>query len=119
MSVGGQRRARISQVTNSQIKVDQWVAVFCQESEFEDLSIGKVKEVRDNQLRVGWYQGKWSGQWSELMIPVPGPRRKQPWDQWVRKDAVILYDFTMTATNHLKKETVTYLKQKYSELREQ
>ena len=119
MSVGGQRRATILQVTDSQIKVDQWVAVFCQESEFEDPSIGKVKEVRDNQLRVGWYQGKWSGQWSEWMIPAPGPRRKQPWDQWVSKDAVLLYDFAMTATNRLKKETVTYLKQKYSELRQQ
>ena len=73
MSVGGQRRARISQVTNSQIKVDQWVAVFCQESEFEDLSIGKIKEVRDNQLRVGWYQGEWSGEMVRTMVQVDDP----------------------------------------------
>ena len=53
MSVGGQRRTRILQVTDRQIKVDQWVVVFCQESEFEDPSIGKVKEVQDDQLRVG------------------------------------------------------------------
>ena len=112
-------RNRVVQVPGREVKVDQWVAVFCNGSEFPDPSIGKIKEVTTTQIRVAWYKGKWSGKWTEWLIPAPYPKRKQPWDQWVDKNAILLYDFAMTATNRLHKETITYLKQRYSELRGQ
>ena len=112
-------RNRVVQVPGREVKVDQWVAVFCNGLEFPDPSIGKIKEVKDTEIKVAWYKGKWSGQWTEWLIPAPGPKRKQPWDQWVDKNAILLYDFAMTATNRLHKETITYLKQRYSELRGQ
>ena len=86
-----------------EVKVDQWVAVFCNESEFPDPNIRKIIEVKSTQIRVAWYIGKWSGQWTEWLIPASHPKRKQPWEQWVDNNAILSYDFAMTATNHLHK----------------
>ena len=46
-------------------------------------------------------------------------RRMTAWTNEIPKSAIVLYDFNLTPTGHLKKTTVEHLKETYSSIREQ
>ena len=117
VTLGNRQSTVVSVDSTNLVNIGQWVAIFCEDA--VDPCIGKIKEMKNEDILVKWYKGKWNGQWQEWLLPISGKSHKQTeWLDWVKKESIILYDFQMTSTNRLKKETVSYLKKKYSELRE-
>ena len=98
------------------MKIGQWVAIYLEND--DDPSIGKVASVNEEEIEVVWYKGKWATQWTEWKVHVKGKSwRTTAWTSWVKKESIVLFDFQLTATNRLKKDTMIYLQCKYAELR--
>ena len=117
ISLGRRRQQSVVTASTTTIESGQWVAVYCEDG--EDPSIGKVKEVKDHEVVVIWYKGKWNSSWKEWMVPCSAKgNKKMVWESTVPKDSLILFAFEMTPTCRLQKETVTYLKRRYEELRQ-
>ena len=80
--------------------------------------IGRVISLySDGTIVVGWLKGAYNKVWSEWMVQdATDCRRKVQWRDTLTRNSIILYDFTLTKCNHLKKETVMYLKRHYESL---
>ena len=80
-------------------------------------SIGRVKEIKGSQIEVAWLKGAYNKDWQPWMVEDPQDKRKKvPWTDWVSRNSILLFDFHLTKTQHLKKETVTCLKTMYDNL---
>ena len=100
--------------------VGSFVAVYMEEYRDEIPTIGRVLSAQEcpleaeNQLvEVEWWHGRYSTMWSICKRRVA--RQMVPWTEKI-PHASILMPITFTKSNHLKKETVTRLKQAYSEI---
>ena len=101
------------------MQVGHLVAVNC-ENYADGPSIGKCIEVTDTTVHLEWMKGKYSSSWATWIVQdAENKRKKVPWTDWVPKESIILFDFTLTQTNRLRKSTVNHLKSKYDELRSQ
>ena len=74
----------------------------------------KVIARRGDDLKIHWLTEKYSGSWKEAYHGVGANRIR--WLDNISIESCILWDFTLTKRNHLKKATIDELKRKYSEL---
>ena len=100
----------------SSIRIGSLVAVHV--ADYPPPCIGKVESINnDSTIVVGWLKGGYHKVWSEWMVPDERDQRKKvQWKDTIRRDSILLYDFHLTKCNHLKKETIIYLKKQYESL---
>ena len=98
------------------LKEGQLVAVHCDETTTEP-SIGEVSGMTEDNVELVWWKGGYSTAWTTWFL-YEG-RRKVEWVDSVPKSSIILYDFELTKTKHIRKTTITYLKKKYEQLQSQ
>ena len=80
-------------------------------------SIGKVKSVNAETQEVAWLKGAYNKRWEDWIMEDAQDRRKRTqWTDEIHRNSVLLFDFKLTASKHLSKETVTCLKRLYSNL---
>ena len=104
--------------TNS-LEIGQLVAIFC-EDWHTDPAIGECLELGGEEIGIRWLEGSYSSAWMLCKVPDPQDKRKKvDWMQNVPRSSVILYNFKLTAKNHLRKCTVLELKKLYEQARTQ
>jgi len=101
----------------SDLKAGQTVAVYCDNYSREPV-IGNCTQVFDKDIEIAWMEGTYTTSWKPWKIRDPQNRRKTiQWTDHVPKDSIILFDFALTSTNHLRKATVQHLKKEYARLK--
>ena len=67
--------------------------------------IGVVQTLGDKEIEVQWLQGAYDKPWQPCLVEAPQDRRKKvPLCDWVPRETIILFDFQLTKTNHLRKK---------------
>ena len=100
----------------SGIAKDHLVAVTCDNYDQEPV-LARVTDVLDEEIDIVWLEGDYSKAWRVAKHLDPKNRRKMvEWKDRIPKASVILYDFKLTATNHLRKATINHLKKAYLEI---
>ena len=80
-------------------------------------SIGRVEEIEGTEIKVAWLKGAYNKGWQPWMVEDEhNKRRKVEWTDWISRNSILLFDFHLTKTQHLKKETVACLKTMYDNL---
>jgi len=80
----------------------QWIVIPIQEN---------CTQVFDKDIEITWMEGTYTTSWKPWKIRDPQNHRKTiQWTDHVPKDSIILFDFALTSTNHLRKATVQHLK---------
>ena len=75
--------------------------------------------VTDSEVEIVWLEGAYNKSWKVSKQRDPRNKRKMiDWKDTIPKTSIILFDFELTATNHLRKRTVEHLKKTYTELRD-
>ena len=75
-------------------------------------------ELGGEEVEIRWLQGTYSSSWTLCRVPNPEDRRrKMDWRQKVPRNSILLYNFTLTTTKHLKKHTILKLKKLYDQAR--
>ena len=102
----------------SNIAVGHLVALTVENCDQEPL-LGKVIKIMDEEIQIVWLEGDYSSSWRVAKYSDPQNRRKKiEWTDTVPKASVLLFDFELTATNHLRKSTSSHLKRKYAEIKQ-
>ena len=96
------------------LKEGHLVAVLCEETTTEPL-IGEVRSLAEDKIEIAWLKGSYTTAWTTWVL-YEG-RKKVEWRDSIPKTSVILYDFELTKTKHLRKATITHLKRAYEQLR--
>ena len=98
------------------VEKDQLVAVSCENYDRTPV-LGRIMEVLEKEIDTVWLEGDYSTAWRVAKHQDPkNRRRKIEWKDRIPKSSVILYDFKLTSTNHLRKVTVEHLKKAYLEI---
>ena len=98
------------------IAADHLVALVAENSDNQPL-LGQVLEIMETEVKIVWLEGDYSSSWKIAKYIDPNNKRKKvEWTDVVTKQAIILFNFQLTTTNHLRKATVTHLKRKYAEI---
>ena len=80
-------------------------------------SIGITEAIDGDLIKVAWMKGEYNKGWKPWMIEdSTDKRKKRQWTDWIARESILLFDFSLTKTNHLKKETVICLKTMYNKL---
>ena len=108
-----QRRQQISETTSVLVKPGHLCAVYTDDTETQPW-IGICKDVSSTEVRLAWLEGTYSSSWKPLLQKKG--RKKEEVVDTIAKESIILYDFELTRTQHLKKCTQLRLKQIYSDL---
>ena len=99
------------------VSVGHLIAVDCENCDLEPL-LGKVLKVMDNDVEIVWLEGAYNKTWKGAKQRDPQNKRKLvDWTDTIPKASIILFDFELTSTNHLRKKTIEHLKNTYAELR--
>uniref|UniRef100_A0A1X7TSQ5 Uncharacterized protein n=1 Tax=Amphimedon queenslandica TaxID=400682 RepID=A0A1X7TSQ5_AMPQE len=91
------------------------VAVTCKNSELEPL-IARVLEIEENRIEIEWlgtYSKPWHNKTEGSKLPIIA------WKDFILNESIILFAFTMTASNCLRKATIDHLKEQYKKIRDQ
>ena len=100
----------------STLSVDDLVAVYCENYAREPV-IGRCLKIFEDSIHVVWLEGSYSSTWKTWKVRDEKNRRKIiDWTDDIPKLSVILFGFTLTATEHLRKKTIDQLKLEYSKL---
>ena len=91
------------------------VAVLCEGNSLEP-AIGTCIGVHQDTITVQWLKGSYSTAWKPWKIKEG--RKNVDWNDEIPKSAVLLYDFELTKTGHLRKRTIEHLKASYNHNRE-
>uniref|UniRef100_A0A1X7TS95 Uncharacterized protein n=1 Tax=Amphimedon queenslandica TaxID=400682 RepID=A0A1X7TS95_AMPQE len=95
------------------------VAVTWENSELEPL-IARVLEIEENRIEIEWLEGTYSKPWHTTKQKDPNNQRKFiAWKDFILKESIILFAFTMTASNCFCKATIDHLKEQYKKIRDQ
>ena len=95
------------------------MAVHCENCDKEPL-LGKVREICEDDIHIVWLDGEYTKQWKESKQRDPKNRKKFiDWTDTIPRSSIILFDFELTATKHLRKTTVDHLKKVYEQLKTQ
>ena len=110
----GSYRPRDKEVTSvedtSSLSKDDLVAVVCENCEIEP-TIGRVEEINGNDVDIVWLEGTYQTAWKVAKHRDPRNRsRMVEWRDTVPKESIILFQFQLTATKHLRKRTQERLK---------
>ena len=119
---GTYRKPAATKVTNvanvDGLQIDQLVAVRSPENSDIEPWIGKVLSVLEMDVRIVWLDGGYSNKWRNAKIADPSDKRKKiNWKDTVPKDSIILFDFQLTPTGHLRRKTIEHLQQSYSDIK--
>lgn len=99
------------------MRIAQLVAVFNKEEQ-EEPWIGRVECISGNEVQVVWLEGGYGRSWRVARRQDPTNKRKKiDWKDTIPKSSIILYDFELTTTCHLRKKTITHLQKVYQQLR--
>ena len=98
------------------LKEGYLVAVHCEDATTEP-SIGEVKSLTEDKVEIVWLKGGYTTAWTTWVLNEG--RKKVEWRDSIPKTSVLLYDFELTKTKHLRKATVTHLRKAYEQLRTQ
>ena len=94
------------------------VAVTCENCELEPL-IAKVVQIEEDNIEIEWLEGAYSKPWRNAKQRDPKNHRKViPWTDVIPNQSIILFAFTLTASNRLRKATIVHLKEQYQKIRE-
>ena len=94
------------------------VAVTCENCELEPL-IAKVVQIEEDSIEIEWLEGAYSKPWRNAKQRDPKNHRKViPWTDVIPKQSIILFAFTLTSSNRLRKATIVHLKEQYQKIRE-
>ena len=100
----------------STLSVGDFVAVNCENS--REPAIGCCKEIFEEDIDIVWMEGEYTSAWKTRKIRDPKNRRKIiEWRDSIPKLSVLLFGFTLTTTNHLRKRTIERLKEQYDKVR--
>ena len=101
----------------STLTVGHLVAVFTEEVLSEPW-VARVDRVTDQDVDVIWLEGEYGKSWRVAKTQDPTNRRKKvDWRDTIQKNSIVLFDFQLTSTGHLRKKTVEHLKEVYGQLR--
>lgn len=89
------------------------VACFVAEYRDEIPQIGKVQEVKDNEVVVEWWSGTYTGKWKALTKRVG--RSSEPWSETLPISSV-LFKVSLTKGLKLSKATQEELQRAYDPL---
>lgn len=79
--------------------------------------IGKCIAILDDEIKVGWLNGSYATTWHPSRRQDPNnPQKTIDWTGVVPKSSIILYDFALTSSGHLRKAIIQHLKHAYSTL---
>lgn len=73
--------------------------------------IGKVTAVDETSVTIHYWKGTYETSWKPDFY-----RRGVPWTQDLRKEAILLSNFTLKRDKHLRPETSAYLKDVYNRI---
>ena len=77
--------------------------------------LGKVISVGETHFKIHYWKGSYGGKWSPQNIPR---RRTEPWLEDLPKSCIVCRDFHLTEDNRLMPSTKTFLKNRYTVLRD-
>ena len=98
----------------SNLEIGHLVAIHCEDCPTEP-AIGEVTDIGIDDINLKWMEGTYSTAWHYYKILDARDRRKKvDWIQSVPRSSILLFNFTFTKTNHLKKKTVLKLKELYT-----
>ena len=101
----------------SLVEIGHLVAVDCENCDKEPL-LGKVLKVLNEEVEIVWLEGEYSKSWRVAKQRDPRNKRKMvDWTDTIPKASIILFDFELTTTNHLRKSSIEHLKKAYAEIR--
>ena len=97
----------------SKIQIGHMVAVHCENYTREPV-IGQCTQISASNIQVAWMKGSYSTSWKPWMVRDPSNRRKSiQWCDWIPVASILLFDFELTASKHLRKATIDHLKKEY------
>ena len=105
----------------SLVEVGHLVAVDCENCSnypYKEPLLGKVLKVLNEEVEIVWLEGEYSK--SRRVTKQRDPRNKRKmvdWTDTIPKASIILFDFELTTTNHLRKRSIEHLKKVYAEKR--
>ena len=100
----------------SGLAVGQLVAVHSDDAEIEQW-IGRVVSLTEKEVEVVMLEGGYTNKWKVAKKQDPiNKRRHVDWTDSIPKNSIILYDFQLTSTGHLRKKTINHLKNVYEQL---
>ena len=101
----------------TELKEGQLVAVHCDNCSQEPL-IAKVEDVKGDDIEIVWLEGGYMKAWKVAKTQdLKNKRKKVDWRDTLPRSSVILFDFKLTSSNHLRKATIAHLKKAYEELK--
>ena len=104
----------MSVTDTSELSKGHLVAVNCENCDKEPL-IARVLEVQEEEVDIVWLEGEYSKAWRVAKHRDPSDRRRMvDWRDSIPKSSIILFDFELTTTNHLRRATIEHLKSTYA-----
>ena len=65
----------------------------------------------ENEVEIVWLEGAYNKSWKGAKRRDPHNKRKLiDWTDTIPKASIILFDFELTSTNHLRKKSIEHLK---------
>ena len=102
----------------SGLEIGHLVVVNCANCDLEPL-LGKVISINGEEVTIVWLEGHYNSSWrTSKQVDPANKRKKIDWTDTIPLNSIILYDFKLTSTNHLRKNTVTHLKRYYEQLKQ-
>ncbi|XP_074628853.1 uncharacterized protein LOC141886566 isoform X1 [Acropora palmata] len=111
-----ERRDRVEVTDNflEHLHAACFVAVFLENYDKMPV-LGKVISVGETHFKIHYWKGSYGGKWSPQNIPR---RRTEPWLEDLPKSCIVCCDFHLTEDNRLMPSTKTFLKNRYTVLRD-
>ena len=73
----------------------------------------------ESDVEIVWLEGEYNRSWKPAKQRDPSNRsRMVEWRDTIPKSSIILFNFELTATNRLRKNTVEHLKNTYKEYKQ-
>ncbi len=112
----GKRRAAQPEADLSLVKIRDLVAIHCENYPLRS-QIGECTRIEEDYIEVGWMEGSYTSSWKPWKIRDPKNKRKTvTWTDTVPKTSILLFGFTLTSRNFLRKCTVERLTKLYAKL---
>ena len=111
----GSRSGAVTTVNDlSSIEVGHLVAVYCENYTCEPV-IGQCIQISGSNVQIARMKGSYTTPWKLWLIR--NGRKSVRWCDWIPKSSIILYDFELTSTKHLRKATIVHLKEAYEKFK--
>ena len=107
----------VTVLNTTSLKEGHLVAVTCENCDLEPL-IARVTNLHGSEIDVVWLEGSYSKPWHIARQRDPANRRKMvDWTDTLPRESILLFAFELTSSKHLRKPTISHLKNTYSMIR--